>query len=124
MTREPIQTSCANVDETTITKTTTTYDKSKKIEERLKPTKSNRNNKEKPEPTKSTKQTTVSVKKTAPKDGGKSPSKATSTVSMEEITTGKPNTTPNGAERLSYYDRWVYIWIHQYLITSRTFLLK
>ena len=105
MTREPIQTNCANVDETTITKTTTTYDKSKKIEERLKPTKSNRNNKEKPEPTKSTKQTTVSVKKTAPKDGGKSPSKATSTVSMEEITTGKPNTTLNGAERLSYYDR-------------------
>ena len=90
----------------TTTKTTSTYGKCK---ERLKPTKSSQNSKEKPEPTKSTKRTTISVKRTTPKDNGKSPSKATSTVSMKKITTGKSNATPDSAERLSYYDRWVYI---------------
>ena len=44
-------------------------------------------------------------KQSTPKDNGKSQSKATSTVSMKQIATGKPGTKPNGAERLSYYDR-------------------
>ena len=90
MTKEPIQPNCANVNEITTTKRTSTNDK---------------NSEEKPEPTKSNKQTTVSTKKTTHKDNSESLSKTTSTVSMKQITTGKPDTTPNGAERLSYYDR-------------------
>ena len=109
MTREPIQPNCANVDEIITTKTTSTNDKNKNIKKTSKPTKSSRNTKEKPDPTKSYKQTTASAKQTTPKDNGKSQSKATSTISMKQITTGKPDTTPNSAERLSYYDRWVHI---------------
>ena len=97
-----MQSNCANVDEITTTKTTLTYGKNKG---RSKPIKSSQNSKEKPEPTKSTKQTTVSAKKTTPKDNGKSPLKATFTVYMKKITTGKSNTTPDSAERLPYYDR-------------------
>ena len=106
-----MQPNCAKVDEIITTKTTSTYDKNKKIKETSKPTKSRQSSKEKPEATKSTtfqRQTTVSVKQSTPKDNGKSQSKATSTLSMKQITTEKPNTKPNSAERLSYYDRWVY----------------
>lgn len=79
-----MQPHCANVDESSI------------------------RSKENPEPTKSAtiqKQNIVSAKSTTPKDNGRSQSKATSTVFMQQTTTRKQSTTPNSAERLSYCDR-------------------
>ena len=99
-----MQPNCAKVDEIITTNTTSIYDKNKKIKETSKPTKSRRSSKEKPEATKST----TFQRQSTPKDNGRSQSKATSALSMKQITTEKPNTKPNSAERLSYYDRWVY----------------